>query len=183
MSRQLVESILSNNMLEANDMVEAKLAEIREKKLYEMKRMFAAESDYGSEYTKQKIASGKYRLLTPAERQRGAGVDPSIKPGGSEHPFGVKDTEEKPKSKPKPKKSREKGPIRQRWDKEVERFKDRLDKASARHLSKHDVEGGKSTWARTPVGKTTSVVGKAVKGALGSDLASELRSIGTSNLK
>ena len=44
MSRQLVESILSNNMLEANDMVEAKLAEIRDCKVYEMKRMFAAES-------------------------------------------------------------------------------------------------------------------------------------------
>lgn len=29
-------------MLEANDMVEAKLAEIRERKMYEMKRMFAA---------------------------------------------------------------------------------------------------------------------------------------------
>ena len=42
MSRELVESIISNNMLEANDMVEAKLAEIREKKIYEMKRMFAA---------------------------------------------------------------------------------------------------------------------------------------------
>ena len=42
MSRQLIESIVSNNMLEANDMVEAKLAEIRERKMYEMKRMFAA---------------------------------------------------------------------------------------------------------------------------------------------
>ena len=31
-------------MLEANDMVEAKLAEIREKKIYEMKRMYAAEA-------------------------------------------------------------------------------------------------------------------------------------------
>ena len=44
MSRQLVESVLSGNMLEANDMVEARLAEIREKKMYEMKRMYAAES-------------------------------------------------------------------------------------------------------------------------------------------
>ena len=32
-------------MLEANDMVEAKLAEIRERKLHEMKRMFAAKMD------------------------------------------------------------------------------------------------------------------------------------------
>ena len=45
MSRQLIESIVSNNMLEANDMVEAKLAEIRERKLHEMKRMFAAQMD------------------------------------------------------------------------------------------------------------------------------------------
>jgi hypothetical protein len=43
MSRQLIESILSNNMLEANDMVEAKMAEIRERKMYEMKRMYQAE--------------------------------------------------------------------------------------------------------------------------------------------
>jgi len=43
MSRQLVESILSNNMLEANDMVEAKLAEIRDCKVYEMKRRFASD--------------------------------------------------------------------------------------------------------------------------------------------
>ncbi len=43
MSRQLVESILSKNMLEANDIFEAKLKDIREKKMYEMKRMFQAE--------------------------------------------------------------------------------------------------------------------------------------------
>lgn len=42
MSKQLIESILSGNMLEANDMVEAKMAEIREKKMYEMKRMYAS---------------------------------------------------------------------------------------------------------------------------------------------
>ena len=42
MSRQLIESIVSKNMLEASDMLEAKLDEIKEKKMYEMKRMFAA---------------------------------------------------------------------------------------------------------------------------------------------
>jgi|694.fasta_scaffold00983_13 hypothetical protein len=45
MSRQLVESILSKNMLEANDIFEAKLKDIREKKMYEMKRMYAAKMD------------------------------------------------------------------------------------------------------------------------------------------
>jgi hypothetical protein len=45
MSRELIESIISNNMLEANDMVEAKMAEIRERKMYEMKRMYAARMD------------------------------------------------------------------------------------------------------------------------------------------
>ncbi len=44
MSRQLVESILSKNMLEANDIFEAKLKDIREKKMYEMKRMYQAEA-------------------------------------------------------------------------------------------------------------------------------------------
>jgi hypothetical protein len=55
MSKQLIESIISNNMLEANDMVEAKLAEIRERKMCEMKRMFAAKMDevFGSKSVKQ----------------------------------------------------------------------------------------------------------------------------------
>jgi hypothetical protein len=44
MSRQLIESIVSGNMLEASDMLEAKLNEIRERKMYEMKRMYAAEA-------------------------------------------------------------------------------------------------------------------------------------------
>lgn len=45
MSRQLIESIIAGDMIEANDMVEATLAQIRERKLYEMKRMFAAKMD------------------------------------------------------------------------------------------------------------------------------------------
>lgn len=45
MSRQLIESIVAGDMIEANDMVEATLAQIRERKLYEMKRMFAAKMD------------------------------------------------------------------------------------------------------------------------------------------
>ena len=42
-------------MLEANDMVEAKLAEIRERKMYEMKRMFAAKmyEAFGGKSVKQ----------------------------------------------------------------------------------------------------------------------------------
>lgn len=57
MSRQLIESIISNNMLEANDMVEAKMAEIRERKMYEMKRMFASEAFGG--LTKDEIEARK----------------------------------------------------------------------------------------------------------------------------
>ncbi len=45
MSRQIIESIVAGDMIEANDMVEATLAQIRERKLYEMKRMFAAKMD------------------------------------------------------------------------------------------------------------------------------------------
>jgi hypothetical protein len=41
--KQIVESIIAGKMLEANDMLDAKLSEIRERKLYEMKRMFQAE--------------------------------------------------------------------------------------------------------------------------------------------
>jgi hypothetical protein len=43
MSKDLIESIIAGNMIEANDMVEAKLAEIRERKMYEMKRMYGAQ--------------------------------------------------------------------------------------------------------------------------------------------
>ena len=60
MSRELIESIVSNNMLDANDMVEAKLAEIRERKLYEMKRMFAAEA-FGRPSPDEQRAAGRVR--------------------------------------------------------------------------------------------------------------------------
>ena len=77
MSRELVESIISNNMLEANDMVEAKLAEIREKKIYEMKRMFAAKMDevFGSKSVKQLRDMGYVKASDPVEKG-GLGLSP-----------------------------------------------------------------------------------------------------------
>lgn len=45
MSKQLIESIVSGNMLEASNVVEKKLEEIRQQKMYEMKRMYAAKLD------------------------------------------------------------------------------------------------------------------------------------------
>ena len=65
MSRELIESIVSHNMLEANDMVEAKLAEIRERKLYEMKRMFAAKMNeaMGGQDPKELRAKGYRRAI------------------------------------------------------------------------------------------------------------------------
>ena len=84
MSRELIESIVSNNMLEANDMVEAKMAEIRERKMYEMKRMFASEAFGG--LTKQEIEDRRkagYKkasdvLGDPREKER---KSPRINPG------------------------------------------------------------------------------------------------------
>ena len=57
-------------MLEANDMVEAKLAEIREKKIYEMKRMFAAKMDevFGSKSVKQLRDMGYVKASDPVEK-------------------------------------------------------------------------------------------------------------------
>ena len=71
-------------MLEANDMVEAKMAEIRERKMYEMKRMFASEAFGG--LTKQEIEARKkagYKkasevLGDPREKER---KSPRINPG------------------------------------------------------------------------------------------------------
>jgi hypothetical protein len=87
MSRQLIESIVSNNMLEANDMVEAKMAEIRERKMYEMKRMYAANMNetFGA-LTKADIEARKkagYKkasevLGDPREKERNS---PRINPG------------------------------------------------------------------------------------------------------
>lgn len=45
MSRELIESITAGNLLDANDILEAKLAQIRERKLHEMKRMYSAQLD------------------------------------------------------------------------------------------------------------------------------------------
>lgn len=63
MSRQLIESIVSGNMLEASDMLEAKLNEIRERKMYEMKRMYAAEAQSSEPYispkTRAELAKGR----------------------------------------------------------------------------------------------------------------------------
>ena len=64
-------------MLEANDMVEAKLAEIREKKIYEMKRMFAAKMDevFGSKSVKQLRDMGYVKASDPVEKG-GLGLSP-----------------------------------------------------------------------------------------------------------
>ena len=74
-------------MLEANDMVEAKLAEIRERKMYEMKRMYAARMDeiFGA-LTKADIEARRksgYKkasevLGDPREKER---KSPRINPG------------------------------------------------------------------------------------------------------
>lgn len=45
MSRDLIESIIAKDLVSANEMFESKLAEIQEKKLLEVKRMYAANLD------------------------------------------------------------------------------------------------------------------------------------------
>lgn len=87
MSKELVENVLVGNLSSANDLFEQKMNNIMEKKLYEKKRMVAAESNYSS-YTQKSLQAGK-RLLTPGERE-GLKVDTSIKPGGTKHPTGIK---------------------------------------------------------------------------------------------
>lgn len=57
MSKHLVESIVSNDLLQANDIFEAKLNEIRARKLYELKRMYQAEAFGG--LTKAEIDARK----------------------------------------------------------------------------------------------------------------------------
>jgi len=60
-------------MLEANDMVEAKLAEIRERKIYEMKRMFAAKMHEaaGGGISKAELEAKRQAGYVPAHQKLG----------------------------------------------------------------------------------------------------------------
>lgn len=71
MSKELVESILTGDMVSAKELFESRIEQIKENKLYEEKRRISSlnETDY-SQSTKDKMASGK-RLLTPQERESG----------------------------------------------------------------------------------------------------------------
>ncbi len=57
MSKHLIESIISDDLLQANDIFEAKLNEIRARKMYEMKRMYQSEAFGG--LTKDEIEARK----------------------------------------------------------------------------------------------------------------------------
>lgn len=69
MSKQLIESIVSGNMLEASDMLEEKLNQIRERKMYEMKRMYAAESSMGGQDPEELRARGYRPAAAELERR------------------------------------------------------------------------------------------------------------------
>ncbi len=57
MSKHLIESIISDDLLQASDIFEAKLNEIRARKMYEMKRMYQSEAFGG--LTKDEIEMRK----------------------------------------------------------------------------------------------------------------------------
>lgn len=78
MSRHLVESITSKNMLEANAVFEAKIAEIMERKMYEMKRMMQAEAfgAYSLAQIKADLASGKKVRASAPKEKGGLGLSP-----------------------------------------------------------------------------------------------------------
>ena len=61
MSKELVESILNGDYVSANELFEQRLADIQEKKMYEMKRMIAAEMNevFGMGMTKAEIEAKK----------------------------------------------------------------------------------------------------------------------------
>jgi hypothetical protein len=76
MTRQLLESIIAGDMLEASNMLNTKLDEIRASKMYEAKKRFAAEMDEaaGGGLTKQEIEDRKKAGYLPAHKVLG---DPS----------------------------------------------------------------------------------------------------------
>lgn len=175
MSVDLINSVANGDYVSANRLFEQRLENILEKKLYERKRMVAAEAAY-SPFIRQGLAAGK-RLLTPSEREKGE-IDPSIKPGGVEHPTGVKPVEKKRKAPPgSSKKATQK--VAAGYKKLAEPGKviprtmsigDRYDKA---------LERAKDLESRGSTGKVSAVkkayrpyryamgAGKAVKGAAG----------------
>jgi hypothetical protein len=243
MSRELIESIISNNMLEANDMVEAKLAEIRERKIYEMKRMFAAKMDEAlgsmskaeiqlrrdagyvrasaskekgglgpSEYDKaqekikarrEKAAKAKKHkvaeealdeMRAPGEvpgspqRQQDAAklrkLRQDLADAGQDRRLINKPYLAKRKSQMATPTNQPswKSKIADRLGKEKKRWTDRLDKLSARHLSRHDVEGGKSTWERSAGGKVASVATHVGKKLASAPVTQDIKDIGFRNL-
>ena len=93
MSKELIESIVANDMLEANNMVEARLAEIMERKLYEMKRMMQAEN-FGRQDPEDVRAKPQYQgkasdvlgdprdpsaMRNPSEKPKDDGVTPGMR--------------------------------------------------------------------------------------------------------
>lgn len=225
-------------MLEANDMVEAKLAEIRERKLHEMKRMFAAKMHEGvGGLTKAEVEARKKagykkasdvlgdprKEMTPIAGHRFKKVKKKISEETLDEmraPGEVPGSDERKQDAAKLRKLRQdlagvgqdrriinkpylakrkaqmkttvddeeqkkKSSIADRLASEKKRWTDRLDSLSARHLSRHDVKGGKSTWERSAGGKAAAIVKPVVKtagGAIGA-LSRELGSIGFSNLE
>jgi hypothetical protein len=64
MSKEIVESILLGDYISANDLFEEKLSNIREKKMYEMKRMMQAET-FGGRTRAQAEKEIRARGMTP----------------------------------------------------------------------------------------------------------------------
>ena len=73
--KDLVSKILREDYVSAQEIFESRMQSIMERKLLEAKRDMQAEASV----IQSKLASGKYRLLTPKERSAGT-VDTSIKP-------------------------------------------------------------------------------------------------------
>ena len=107
MSRELVESILNGDYVSANELFEQRLADIKEKKMYEVKRMVAVES-LGGKTRAQAEKEIRARGMTP-RRASDVYQDPrSIKIPK----IGEKKPESKRKAPPKPKKDTRPGVIK-----------------------------------------------------------------------
>jgi hypothetical protein len=201
MSRELIEHITSGNMLEANDMVEAKLAEIRERKMYEMKRMFAAKMD--------EALGGMSKADIEARRKAGYVKAADVLPDPRDTKISMTPGEKKKKVVIK-KKLNEDNPIPQSAMGYIEARRKEAEKesqssqsagkekpkpkrkASASKLDYPNTPGGRNRkkldqWvAKNPPGsgvlKATKGIGSGLVRASNSPLAKDLQDIGNRNL-
>lgn len=181
MSIDLINSIIDGDYVLANELFEERLSDIQEKKLYEVKRMFAANLN--------EVLGGKTRAQAEKEI-RARGMTPRRASDVYPDPRDIKidkSKSERPSSKPAPVAAPSVSDARaernrQSWDKLKSSLAAKMDRKSAMEkkrkefLSKRPMMRAAAGVKKLAAGKVGTVLGGVGKGALGalSDIGSQL---------